>query len=731
MPFSVTQQTQQNKQTLTRILPYLEFVAIVCLGVFILVKGVWCGWTHLGTDFPQYYLGAKLVAEHYSLDRFYDWAWLQRQACHFGIHEVVGFPGLTPFSTLVLLPLAWLSALQAKHAWILLNIAFLIAAIHVLSKESSLSLRRAWLVALLALLPLRNDFALGQMHLIVFALLVLAWRFHIQGKQVASGCCIALAGMLKIYPLFYCFYFVVKKRWRALGTAAATSLACGGISMALFGATATKIFIGRQLPRLLNGEALDPFLASATSATTMFHRLFFFEPEWNPHPLAYSPFLYAALYALWQALPTAAVVAQLRRGFAPDQRETIEWCSFLTLLMFLSSQPETYHFVALIAAAVPTYAILRKVGPRLSFLYLGIYAIVCNARNISSHSWLAPVLTIVLIPQLWAGLTLIIIYVAVLSSPRFLFADPAKMTSNFVSSNQDVRDRRLSVFAAFSLLFPALCLLTFASLFGHLKSMALTHSHSIVEPDGAWMRAKPQATVQGLYYVALLNTGFKILHDGFSVYGGTGEDQLDYAVNREGTTVWIETATNAGPVIAELVGGRVVCDIQNGESPVPSHDGSSLALIREERGRGSLWIADARSCGSLKHPLRITSPKMDVRAVGAMSKGQFVFSAMTKQGPVVFLVSPGRQIEEVLRPGADVESMAVSEDGESIVMSELLNEHWELINESLRTHAVHRITSGECNSTDPFLKDVHSMLYATDCGRSMGLSTVVERDREQ
>ncbi len=723
MSASITQEVPQRKQAVTRTLPYLEIVAIVCLGVFILVKGVWVGWRQLGTDFPQYYLGAKLVAEHYNLDRFYEWSWLQRQACYFGIHhEVVGFPGLTPFSMLILLPLAWLNVMQAKHVWIVLNIAVLIAAMRLLSKASGLSPRRAWLIALLAVFPLRNDFALGQMHLIVFALLVLGWHFHMRGKQVASGCCIALAGALKIYPLFYCLYFAIKKRWRALGAAVAASIACGSACVALFGTTATGIFIGRQLPCLLNGEALDPFLASATSASAVFHRLFLLEPEWNPHPLLYSPILYAVLYALWQALPTAVVVAQLRPGFAPDQREAVEWCAFLTLLMFLSSQPETYHFVALIAAAVPTYAILRQYWPRISWMFLGIYAIACNARNVFPRSWLPPVLTIVSTPKLWAELALIVLYLVLLSLPPFSVSEPLTMTSR-------THDRKLRVIAGFGLLLATLWLVGFVSSLRHVKSMSLMPTRNMIEPDKAWMRAEPRFTDQGLYYVAMMETGYKVMHNGVSVYDVPGEDQLSYAVDGEGTTLWIESAMDAGLVIREVVGGHVVCEVLNGESPTLSEDGNSLAFIREEQGRGSLWVAESRSCATLQQPTRVTPQDMDVRAVGAIFKDHFVFSAMTKQGPVVFLVSRGQQVEALLRPSADVNSIAISQDGRSIVLSELSSEHWQLVSNSLRTHAQKQITFGACNATDPFWKDDGNIiLYATDCGRSMGLSTVAEID---
>ena len=730
MSIDVHQQAWPGKIAVARILPYLEFVAISLLGALVLWKGVWGGWRKPGSDFPQYYLGAKLVAGHYSLDRYYDWIWLQRIANHFGVHhELVGFSGLTPFSTFPLLPFVWLDIMQAKHAWVLLNIGILIATIHVLSKTCGLPSRKTWLIALLAVLPLRNDLAIGQMHLVVFALLVLGWRFHMRGKQVASGCCIAFAGALKIYPLFYCFYFLVKKRWRALGAAVATTAGCGAACLALFGKTATQIYLWRQLPRLLNGEALNPFLTSSTSAAAMFHRLFLFEPEWNPHPLVSSPFLYAAFYALWQALLAATVVSHIRRRFKPDERETIEWCAFLTLLMFLSSTPETYHFVALIGAAAPTYAILEKFRPRLSWLFLAIYAIACNARNIVPSGSNPAVFAALLIPKLWAGVGLIVFYVVVLSSPPIRDKQSMKILSGIGSRLEGQAQRRHGVSTVFGILLPALWLVGFASSFGHLKSMDLNHSRKIIETDGAWMRTEPQTTAQGLYYVAMLDTGYRVLRDGVPADDVQGEDELSYAVDREGTTLWIEIATSAGPAIRTLEsdnGGRAGCEIQDAESPALSQDGKSLAFIREESARGSLWIADPHSCNSPEHPLRVTPPDIDVRAVNGAPEGHFVFSAMTPQGTAAFLVSRSTAPELLLLPGASVDSLALSGDGDTILLSALANEHWQLLSQSLRTHIVRQLTAGGCTSNDPSWTNVKTIIYATDCGRAMGWTTLAE-----
>ena len=56
---------------------WLEAALCAALAVLLFWKGVLPAWRILNTDFPNYYLVARLLREGYSLDRIYDWIWLQ------------------------------------------------------------------------------------------------------------------------------------------------------------------------------------------------------------------------------------------------------------------------------------------------------------------------------------------------------------------------------------------------------------------------------------------------------------------------------------------------------------------------------------------------------------------------------------------------------------------------------------------------------------------------------
>lgn len=711
----------------------LEGLAVAFLVYLLIWKGIWAGWHTLGSDFPQYYVVARLVAQHYCLDRIYDWVWLQRAADHAGVtHQLVGFSGLTPFSVFPVLPLAWLPVLEAKRIWITLNVALLFTSVHFLRKIAGLPMLRAWLITLLALIPLRTSFALGQMHLLVCALLIASLCLHLRGKQVASGCCIAIAGALKIYPLFYCFYFLIKGRWRALASTVVILAICAVLCYAVFGPTVMSAYLGEQLPRTLQGEGNNPFLASATSVSAMFHRLFLYEPELNPHPLVASFRLYATLYPLWQSLLAAIALLGMRSGAQSDDRETLEWCAFLSLLLFLSSEPATYHFVALIAAAVTTYAILRRRHRLLGVAFLIAYFVACNARNTPLHSRLLPGFSIVLVPKLWAGVGLILMYAAVLIWWRPVSTIPKLTAIDLQFNCSPSRSKHTLTFATFAAIVAALWSLGFISAWRHGWTIAIDNSRKLVMTDHAWMRTAPQSTSAGLFYLGMFNTGYRVMRDGVSIDAGASDDELSFAVDRRGDETWIESADASGSRITRASQEEVTtgnCVIVDAEAPALSVDGSILAFIRENKGNGSVWITKPASCAESRagmQAVRVTPQGIDVRALSASPDGGFIVCTVTSQGAGLFVISPDNTMTSLLQSPAPIGSAAISADGRSLVVSQLVANRWQLVAVNLLSHTQVQLTSSDCNSEAPRWMDSRMILYATDCERGDGLTTLAE-----
>lgn len=697
----------------------LEILLLITLATLAVWKGLLPGWGTLNTDFPNYYLAARLMRSHYCLDRLYDWIWFQRIAARFGVsHQPVGFLGLTPFSALPVMPFSWLPILEAKRAWLVTNVGLLTAAVYFLSRQCGLGYRKAWLITLCAVIPLRTSFLFGQMHILVLALLVAAYICHMRGRQIGSGCCIAVAAALKVYPIFFCVYFLIKRRWMALAATVICLCLCLIGSYLVAGRAAMSAYVFQQLPRSLQGESGDPFLPALTSSSAMFHRLFLYEPELNPDPLVSSPALYALVYPLWQAMLAGIVLSRMRSGFVADAREALEWSAFVCLLLFLSSAPASYQFVALIAPAVLTVSVLLDQQRRkATFAYVCLYIAACNARTIQLNRPLND-LTPFLYLKLWSGIALLAFYCWILQPPP---------------TAQQFIPRKLLP-SPDSLLAPVVLFLWIPgaySAWSHLKGIRPATSISEVSRDAAYMRISPVTTDAGLFYVVMASDGYRV-RNSETPLPDSSSDQLSFAASSAGRDVWIETISNQVPRLAPIASGPN-CAINDAATPALSEDKSIVAFVREDHGHGSLWALDLRHCDDLDKalPVRMTPPAFDVRAVSAAANHTFLISAVYQDQERVFTVAPGEDPKLMAEANSALDSPALSPDGKVLAVRELVAQRWQLMLLDLSSRSWEQLTRADCNAYTPSWKDNRTLLYATDCMRGVGLATLasLELDR--
>jgi hypothetical protein len=721
--------TAVHYQTLSRWIkerqPAVEHAVAVLLAALCFWKGIVAGIRTLNTDFPNYYVAARLIRERYCLDRIYDWIWFQRASDHFGIdHQLTGFLGLTPFSALSVLPLAKLPVMEAKALWILFNVVLMTLTIHVLVRITGIEGRRAWLIGLCAVIPLRTNFLLGQMHLVVLALLVASFAYHMRGRQIASGCCVALAGALKIYPLFFCFYFIAKRRWNALAAVVVCIVGCVVLSYVLVGPAAMYVYLHEQLPHTLQGASQNPFLSTTTSAAALFHRLFLFEPELNPHPLISSPLLYATLYPLWQAAFAGMTLSRLRFRFLPDSREALEWASFVTLLLFLSSAPATYHYVVLIGPAIITAAVLTQTQrSKAAGVFLVLYIAACNLGTVTGNSSVVSVFTPLHYLKLYAGAALLLFYYVILSRDG-----PGKTADG---SHVSAPMRKAAVIL--------LCLwaVGFASTWTHLRHICPDCSRRITPSDSAYLRRTPFDTDKGLMYVAMLGDGYRILQNGKPlIYADENNryppDQFSFTASTTGREIWIEEAV--GPIsrvvrVASAHTSGVPCELRDAESPSLSRDGSWLAFIREDHGHGSLWLFDPGDCSSHENrfgAMKITPSTLDVRTMAVGSADSWIVSAVAHGKEDLYAIVPGRPPQLMVDAGSDLNSPSLAPDGTRLVARRWISGHWQLVALNLTAELAARtetqLTFGDCDAYAPSWKDDHTILYATDCMRGSGLT---------
>lgn len=701
----------------------IEAALCAVLAALFIFKAILPAWRFLNTDFPNYYLVARLLREGYSLDRIYDWIWLQRIKDHWGLDQsLVGFAGLTPFSALPIVPLSFFSALTAKRVWIVLNLLFLIGSVELLQRSTSLGRRRIWLLALLAILPLRTSFLYGQMHLLVLFLMVLAWYLHRRNRELACGAAVALAATLKVYPLLFVLYFFWKRQWRAAIATLATALIIVVVASLWMGGDLIRVYALQVLPRSLQGETLDPYNLQAASASALFHRLFLFELDLNPLPAFDSPTLYSVLYPLWQVAIFFPLFALLRPSGVASDREQMGWGAFLLALLVTSPVPSSYHFAMMILSIVLLVdVLLRRNQSILAVTATAFYFLVIVADYIAvAGSRLAPGLgTLFAFSRLWFAVAFLVFYLVCLYQDS-----PLKI------------DLRLAVLSALAIVALTASISSYRHhFFLRSQEMALR----LPGPSKAYLATLPNPFRGGYLSVAMLPEGYRVLdqksraittQSSITSPRTPSPDQLSYAISPD-HSVLLEIADSAGSRILHAYDDSVVA--QDAESPAISPDGATLAFLREPKGRGSLWIArmNALASGSphasSDPPTRLTGDDYDVRSVSFLRSGALLFLAKHDGQFGLYSVKPGSSPALFFGP-REIASFAVSPDEDRIAVTALIHNRWQLATLDTHSARVTVLTRTDCNAYTPAWLNLTTIIYATDCGRGMGLTALAQAE---
>ncbi len=353
-------------------------------------------WRTLNTDFPNYYMSARLAHEGFDTSRMYEWTWLQREKDHRGVDiRVIGLPPITPFSTLAMWPLTGLTPLTAKHVWILLNLAFLIPIGWMLRSMTGLSYQRVALIFALSF-PLHRNLSYGQFYLFLLLLIVAACWAYLRRFRALAGVLVAVAAVCKIFPVLFFILFFQRRAWRSLVWGMLTGMAAAAVSVAVFGWNVHRTYLQEILPWTLHGEGMPPYVASA-SISSVLHRLFLSEPQWNPHPWHYSPLCYALLLPALQMLVLAPAILLIRRDDNSRGRILMEWSALLTAALTISTIPALYNFVLMAMPVCVLAAVLLHLD-RYGWLAALLVVYVCIGLPIPSlHTMSRPALLLPLL----------------------------------------------------------------------------------------------------------------------------------------------------------------------------------------------------------------------------------------------------------------------------------------------------------------------------------------------
>ncbi len=123
-----------------------------------------------------------------------------------------------PLALLLLVPLAWLPVGTVALVWDLLMLAALVAALWLIWDEALADLAPRWAALGLAALafwpPLLDTWLEAQISPLVLLLLALAWRARRHDQPGAAGAWLALATLIRLYPILLFIDPLLRREWR-------------------------------------------------------------------------------------------------------------------------------------------------------------------------------------------------------------------------------------------------------------------------------------------------------------------------------------------------------------------------------------------------------------------------------------------------------------------------------------------------------------------------------------
>lgn len=145
-------------------------------------------------------------------------------------------------------------------------------------------------------------------------------------------------------------------------------------------------------------------------------------------------------------------------------------------------------------------------------------------------------------------------------------------------------------------------------------------------------------------------------------------------------------------------------------------------FIRERHGMGHLWL---RSVSKITER-QLTSDDLNVLEATVNDAGDVIASIGPVANPMLISLPNARGGAHALEWSRNDRFPAYSPDGKRLAFSRRDHGAWHLRIRDLASGNERQLTHGPCNAVQPSWSAPDSLLYATDCGRGLGLSAIAQ-----
>jgi hypothetical protein len=335
-----------------------EYSILVILFALLFIRGIQPAWNEVHSDFANYFVSAKLVAEGESLNPLYDNVWFQQKIKDHAINTPGKFSPFPPLTAWLMLPLTFNSPMTAMRIWMMINLILLMVCVVLVRQLTAWSWVESGLILMATGQGLFNNIAFGQVYVFItagwLAVLWLAKKKH----QRLAGWVLGLLSWLKYFPAALLAGMILLRKNQIVIATAVSTLFLLFCQFWFFGFRVMNDFFQLAfLPHIdaqLAGQNMYSFYFQSWDGLLL--NLFVFSAESNPEPFIAWALGKTIGKMIIYLFVSVSLVFAMKRILDLKLPEPISGPMLLALPVFAAfvvlPASATYHFVMLVVPMV-------------------------------------------------------------------------------------------------------------------------------------------------------------------------------------------------------------------------------------------------------------------------------------------------------------------------------------------------------------------------------------------
>lgn len=353
----------------------------------------------------------------------------------------------SPFNIVAFYPFAFIeNAYTAKAVFNGIScILFVLSIAALIKRYGEKSHLLVYVIPVLFYVPIRNQILFGQTYFLIFALIVFSFLQIEKGKAKAGGTLLALASLLKVFPVFYGVVFVLNNNKKAIIYAVISGFLLLVLGITLTGTPVWKTYFLEVIPNVIANKSTVNFQFNSQSFDVFFKTLFIHDSYYNPNVLYNSERLYTAIIWIFKAVFLGLAFSMSFKV----KKDVLALLSIWIVTLFLvQSRTATYAQILWIIPAF--YIISNKMNMWKKTAFFLILFLLCNfplskLENLPillrfSRMWFALILAIIVFSTFAKRKSFLFIFASIILLIPFnlsVFSNSKKLMSQYVLKTQE------------------------------------------------------------------------------------------------------------------------------------------------------------------------------------------------------------------------------------------------------------------------------------------------------